>query len=514
MHTLFDWYGKRTVIATIVAIISLGGFGLYLNSDTSEEASEVVSPATTVAVATPLELQSTQSINLLGSVAAASEATILSERGGRVVSVRVSLGQSVSAGTIIATLENASEQAAVLQAEGVYEAALASAGQSIKQNDSSVRNAETALNSAQNNIVNAIQSSYSTANNTLTSVVDQFYSNPLGLSPGIRISGTDTSYLRSERIAFKSIMDEWRTEAQRVSYSAQSNTLLDTAEARIERLLLVVDHLLDATTSADRNATLNGQLVTSYSASLINERDALVATIQDIRAARNGLTQAEEALRRAAVSDTSGQTALTDAQVKQALGSLRAAQANLAKTIIRTPITGTVNALPVTVGDFISPSAQVALVANDQALEITTFVSEFDYDALQVGDEVRINNTATGIVTNLSNALDPATGKREVRIASTDPTLRAGDSVRITLETDTTAAPALDATFTLPLTAVRFAGEQGYVFIVEDGALVRVDVETNQVLNGDVTIEAGIAIDTPVVIDARGLQVGQVVTIR
>jgi len=56
-------------------------------------------------------------VSLVGTVRAVSEAQIQAERGGRVTSVRVKAGDFISAGTIIATLENASEYASLLQAE-------------------------------------------------------------------------------------------------------------------------------------------------------------------------------------------------------------------------------------------------------------------------------------------------------------------------------------------------------------------------------------------------------------
>lgn len=453
------------------------------------------------------------SLRTIGTVRAFESGAITAERGGRVVSVPVTLGQQVVAGQVIAQLENASERAAVTQAEGAFAAAEAAASQSVQQNDSGVRNAEIALASAQNGVVTAIQGGFNTANNTLVSTVDQFFANPLGLNPGIRIGRTDTAYLRSERIAFQDIMVEWRATSQAVSYSPGSLDELATSEAHTERLLQVVDHLIAATTEADTDDVLAGRPVTSYTPALIAERAALVASLQSMRAARLSLTQAEESLARAQIADNSGQADLAEAQVKQAQGALEAARANLAKTTLRTPVSGTINALSVRTGDFIAPNLQVATVANNEALEIVTFINTSERELLAVGDAVQIDSVATGTVIAISPAVDPATRKIEVRIAITGTaTIKNGDTVTIT----TTAASSMtEGPLTLPLTAVRFQDTDGYVFtITENNSLVSVPVTLGPVRGSYIVITEGITADQLVVADARSLAEGDEVTLR
>ena len=449
------------------------------------------------------------SLRTIGTVRAFESGAITAERGGRVVSVPVTLGQAVTAGQVIAQLENASERAAVTQAEGAFAAAQAAASQSVQQNDSGVRNAEIALQSAQNGVITAIQGGFTTANNTLVSTVDQFYANPLGLNPGIRIGRTDTPYLRTERIAFQDIMIEWRTTSQAVSYSPSSLDDLATSEAHTERLLQVVDHLIGATTEADSDDTLAGRPVTSYTPTLIAERGALVASLQSMRAARLALTQAEEGLARAQIADTSGRAELAEAQVKQAQGALDAARAALAKTTLRTPVSGTINALSVRTGDFIAPNVQVATVANNEALEVVTFINTTERNLVTIGDTVQIDGAASGTVIAISPAVDPATRKIEVRIAIDGTTsVKNGDTVTITTSA---TAPETNGPLTLPLTAVRFQDTNGFVF---ENRLVVVPVRLGPVRGSQIVITDGLAADQLVVADARGLAEGDEVTLR
>jgi RND family efflux transporter MFP subunit len=512
LTSLFRFVRTRPVVS-ISTVLVLVALWQIMRSDATPDVAPTAEPLPIVTLTSGAAQAGSVSLRTIGTVRAFSSGEITAERGGRVIAVPVTLGQSVAAGQIIAQLENATERAAVTQAEGALAAAEAAASQSVQQNDSGIRNAETALRTAENGMVSAIQASYNTANNTLLATVDQFFSNPLGLSPGIRIGGTDTSYLRRERIAFQGIMEEWSAFAQEVTYNSDTRIVLDDVIAHTERLLQVVDHLIAATTQADNGDVLNGQPVTSYTPILIAERAALVGSLQNLRAANLSLTQAEEARRRAEIGDTSGNAALSEAQIQQARGALEAARANLAKTILRSPVAGTVNALSVRTGDFISPNSQVATVANNTALEIVTFINPTEQSLVAIGDTVRVNETATGTVVAIAPAVDPVTRKVEVRIALSDTTaIQNGDTVTVTtLPTTTTVTDVL----TLPLTAIRFADTDGFVFQVSaDNRLERVPVTLGAVRGSSIIITGGIEATTLVVADARGLTEGDAVTIR
>jgi multidrug efflux pump subunit AcrA (membrane-fusion protein) len=66
----------------------------------------------------------------------------------------------------------------------------------------------------------------------------------------------------------------------------------------------------------------------------------------------------------------------------------------------------------------------------------------------------------------------------------------------------------------IPITALKVAGETYTVLTVEEGVLVARDVELGTLLGDKVVITSGVTLDTPIVIDARGLRVGQNVTIK
>jgi len=62
-------------------------------------------------------------LSIIGTVRSENEAVLNTESSGRVIRVYKNVGKFVNAGTIIAEIENSSERASVLQAQGMVEQA-------------------------------------------------------------------------------------------------------------------------------------------------------------------------------------------------------------------------------------------------------------------------------------------------------------------------------------------------------------------------------------------------------
>ena len=489
----------------IIAFLAIGTKLFIFNNDVDVADAEV--RATLVEVAPAASYASDNSVALVGTVRAVNEAQIQTERGGRVTSVRVKAGDSIPAGTIIATLENASEYASLLQAEGSYEAALAAAAQS----NVGVNETANNLNQALKNAENTYQGAYTTVSDMVYNSLDTFYSNPESGIVGLRIDGgSNTIFLNSEREAFRSLLSTWQGSSNADINSTNYNSLLSQAITNAERTRNLVDALLNRVNNAKETETLNGQPVTSYSAGLNANRATLNSLISSLTNARTAIENAEEAVTRAEIGGTSSTVSSANAQVKQALGSLRGAQANYEKTILRSSIAGTVNSLKVNTGDYLAPSTQVAEVANNNALEISVFVGEADLALVAIGDQVTIGNGTLGTVVSIAPGIDSTTQKTEVKIAAEDANLTNGDTVVVNLKIEN--RNEVDATLLIPITAVKFTASEGSVFVVEDNKLKSVPITIGEIRSNLIEVVDGITAKTPIIKDARGLSEGQLVT--
>lgn len=500
----FNLKTKRGAIHGVIALIIILIPVVYFVATKDDQVVEAETDTrATVFVGDVASLSSESNFTIIGTVSSQSQAKIQSEASGRVVTVPVSLGETVRAGAVIATLENASEYAALLQAEGAYEAAQAAASIS----DVGVRSAQNGVATAENSALSAYRNAYATIRTTFNADLDVIFADPERTyrTPGFRPKDFQQTEGRVDSLyaSFE------RTLATRKDISTASTvkTDLPTAIADTDNLLTLVRLLSSLISDGDIDESHN-VTETAYLSTLSNLESKLLATRSSLESAGSALTAAKETLAQAQIGGTDAKLSAANAQVKQSLGVLRAAQANYAKTIMRTPIAGTVNELSVEVGDFVGMQNRIALIANNNALQITAFVGENDRQRMSVGQTVLIEGRIEGVITEIAPAVDSDTKKFEIKIGTDDESLTNGDTVTVTIIDDTEVAEA-NAPLLVPITAIKFTLQDGVIFRVENEKLVSVPVKVGSIRGSFVEITEGIDRNAVIVVDARGLTEGQ-----
>lgn len=483
-RTLPLW--QQIVIAVIVAALLIAGITLLSGKKAEDKAAE----GRFVTLATVGELSgSGGSVDLIGTVRSVTEANILAKNGGTVTSVNTRVGGTVAAGTVIASLENAAERAAVLQAEGAYDAAVAArSGQSVGDTEETARD--------------AYRSAFTSLDTILENDVDTFFGSPTPVGPDLLLypSADTAARLSRERSRIDGLMTAY--ESGLATANARTpQALLDEAESTTRQVQTFVNQLADAANQRESRVT------PAQTVALASARSGVNGVIASLTSARSGLR-----------SGTVSATASADASVKQALGSLRAAQARLENTVVRAPIGGTVNFLPIRVGDYVTPMQHVATVAQNGALEIVAYVSEDNRDLLVAGGRVVVDGEYEGVVTSVAPALDPTTKQIEVRVAVTGASeLVNGQSVHIALPDlapEKATEVAEQGPVLLPLASVKLrAGDRIVFSLDEDSRLVAHTVTVGEVRGDRIEITSEIPADLRIVADARGLAEGEKVQV-
>jgi len=474
-------YGKAIVIALILLVV----FGVpALFSGAPASTSGAVRAVTLQSVA---ELSGNVSgASVVGTVRSRSEAQIRAEASGTVRSVNTALGASVPAGYVLAELENDSERAQVTQAEGAYDAAVAArAGVSPTDVVAAARN--------------AYRDAFETLDTTLETQVDTVFGGPTPAGPNLLINpiGSDTTRLSRERKRLAGVMD-----TERASFVDAATTdpeaLLQRIETITREVAVFVNELAEAVNATNSNASA------TQVAAITSARSTITGILSSVTGARATLR-----------SGASGSTAAVDASVKSALGTLRLAQASLEKTRVRAPIGGTVNYLPIRVGDYVGSLDHVATVAQNGALEILAFASEEALEGVVVGEAVLVEELHAGTITSIAPALDPITKQIEVRVAvGIESGLVNGQSVRMTLPGVVASSTESTGPVLLPLSSVKLSAGNRVVFTAdESGRLSAIQVEIGDVVGERIQILSPLPSELRIVTDARGLSDGQYVKV-
>lgn len=477
---------QQIVIGVALAVALIGGISMIHSLGKTKAAEDTYR---TVLLETVSSLSGgADGGSVIGSVRSVAEADILAESGGTVRVVRADLGSTVGGGAVIAELENAAQRAAVLQAEGAYDAAVA-ARTAVSPSDSSLT------------VRNAYRTAYTTLDSLAKGEIDSFFGEETPLGPRTLITSTTYSadYLSRKRAKLDSMMDAWSSH-QATAQSTDPLALLDEAQNVLDYTATLLNELSVAANEPNSGATAT-------------QRSNLATARASVNAQSAAITGARESYRGKSVTST----ASVDASVKQALGVLRGAQAQLEKTIIRAPIGGTVNFLPIRVGDYVTAYQHVATVAQNGSLEVVAYVSESEREQLSAGAKVKIDSMYDGVVTRIAPALDPNTRQIEVHIAVSGKAdkLVNGQSVRVSLPgAPAKVANASEGPVMLPLAAVKLRADDRVVLTVdESGRIVAHPVTIGEVHGDRIEVLSGVSSDMRIVTDARGLSEGEKVTV-
>jgi multidrug efflux pump subunit AcrA (membrane-fusion protein) len=489
----WQWYRARSLwfqigIGVVALIVIIGGISFLLKGAPEAGTAQV----RTVTLGSVSELSGNGGgASIVGSVRSVTEAELHAEIGGTVKSVHTSLGAYVPAGFVIADLDNASQAAAVLQAEGAYDAAIAA------------RDAQS-LPDTRNTARDAYRAAYTSIDTAIENDIDQFFGSPTPTGPRLLINQGHSQDLGRKRQALDIRMQAWQARLA-TSATADPATLLDQAIADTQAVSSFLLELSNAANETDSDANV------VQIAALADARATVDATLARLQSAKGSLR-----------SGSVGATASADASVKSALGTLRAAQANYEKTRVRATIGGTVNYLPIKAGQYVTALEHVATVANNGALEIVAYVPEESRNSLSVGMKVQVEGDHAGTVTAVAPALDPTNKQIEVHIAvEATPDLVNGQSVRITLPAETAAdiqktasSTSTSSTVLLPLTSVKLLSDSRAVFTVDtEGRVVAHTVTIGDVVGDRIEVLSGVSPDMRIITDVRGLSAGQKVQV-
>jgi RND family efflux transporter MFP subunit len=492
---------KNSLLLGAVVILFVIGITM-LRGSTPASVPTTTTPGVTLDTVSNLS-EGGSSLSIAGVVQSQTEATVRAEKSGKVTSLHYALGSSVSAGAVIAELENASERAAVLQAQGAAQAATAGANVS-----------QTTLAGAKGASVTALLSAYATVDTTVRGSIDPMFSNPESAQPQFTVASAN-SQAKIDAESKRSYLSPLLTrEHARVATLSTSDDLISEFTKAESELRVISDFFDTVIVTLNAGIATNGisePTLATYKATATGARASITAALSSMVSARQSLQTALQNSATGSDTASASQAALTQAQ-----GTLAAARANLEHSIIRAPISGTINSLTLKLGDFVQAGSPVVTVANNHALEVLAYITANDAAAIAVGSKATIQETTEGVVTRIAPAIDPLTKKIEVRIGITKNTsLINGQSVSVVIK-GTTQKPNTTLTrLTIPLTALKIGAEGMSVFTVSASSTLEAHiVKIGELLGDRVVITEGVTPEMTIVTDARGLRSGETVTVR
>lgn len=215
--------------------------------------------------------------------------------------------------------------------------------------------------------------------------------------------------------------------------------------------------------------------------------------------AQIGYNAAKEAYDLAAGISRGDTQETVDAGLHAAEVALKAQARQLEYTKIYAPISGIIEQKNVSEHDLTAVSQPAYIVSNKSLMTVQFSVSQTAVTNLAVGDAVQVENagkTVQGTITEIPTMVDPQNGLFTIKasVDQADMPLYTGAIVKIYADTDKATDSIL-----VPSDAIYYDGEKPYLYLYQDGAAVKTEVETGISDMKNIQIISGITAEDEVI---------------
>lgn len=441
-----------------------------------------------------------QEVSVTGLVKPAQNVDLAFEKIGKVSNVYVKVGDKVKIGQTLVILNNRDIAAQLLQAEAGLEAEQAKLSEikkgtrpeEIQAAETEISNAEKSLNDAQINLENVknkasadLQNVYNVALTTIQKSVTIGKSALMTLSDVqlTHFNGTDADSNKladAKAVAIKSLLgaenkgrlnSEFISELNGGAFGIVQDTVNNPTYDNIDNAILKTSGALQDVLTALNTIPVNTLLTSTEKTNVSTEKtnvsteintistkkeaimvqkmtnNSNIATAEaSVNTAQNTLLSAQDDLNLKKAGYTLEQISNQEAKVKSAQANVENYRAQLAKTIISSPINGIVTKQEAKIGEIVSANSTLVSIISEAKFEIEAHIPEADIAKVKINDDAKVTLDAYGneVVFEVKvTSIDPAetviegvsTYKTKFQFIKEDEKIKSGMTANIDIAT-------------------------------------------------------------------------------
>lgn len=469
------WHGLKAhkkLTIFIILVVLFGGYQMVRAAKAGSTA-----PVYTIAPASIGNI--VQTVSGSGQVTAANQLDVTSQASGAVTSIAVNVGDHVTKGQLLATIDDTNARNSLRSAELQY----AQITEPPKAGD--VTNARNSMQKAYTDALSTVRGSFTDLQTIIPGLNSLLYDQNayLGTANSVYLTSSGASYRTAAGVSFDAAKSAYQdllksyatlpptptNEVQRQLVS-DTNKMLTKVATALKDTQSAITYITANETQYQVNGAATARTNVASWLSMVNSNVSATAN------ASNSITSTENSLNELLAGPDS-----LDLQSSQL--SLQQAQSTYSNYFVRAPFDGIVGRIPVSLYNSASGSTVIATIVGDQ--KITTIsLNEVDAAKVRVGQPAQITFdaisgfTATGTVSqvDLVGTVSSGVVSYNVRIAidTRDERIRPGMSLNVTITTN-----RKDGVLIVPSAAVKTLNGQSYVQVLDRSALPQ-----TQVMNG------------------------------
>jgi RND family efflux transporter MFP subunit len=459
-----------------------------------------------------------------GTVTPAQNPDLAFQTGGRVARVSVAVGDKVSRGEVLASLDLSSLIAQRAQAQASVAAAQAKLDEmqsgprsvDVSAKQTAVDQAQTTLSNHYASVPTTAQKAYDQSFSGVSSATNNLFNSPNSSSPTFSLLISDSQLavvLNNERTQINGDLSKWNTEVASLSGSTRQSALDAALQDSLVHLSLVRQYcnsLLVALGEASASGSASQSTISTAQTDVGNLRDTvngLIATVQGLQQQLSSDTlavqAAKDALNQLNASATPQDIESQLASVASAQASVANYDAQIANAEIIAPFSGTVASVQVKAGQTVPDTTTAISLLPEGALEVDVYLTEVDIAHIAVGDSAVVTLDAFGpttqfdaTVSSIDHAPTTPQGspnatpayKTTLQLTTSDQRITSGMSANATI-----IGAQKDGALIIPRSAVIQNGAQDFVLVPQGKTIVERPVELGITSTSTVEVVSGLS---------------------
>lgn len=457
-------------------------------------------------------------LSVVGTVEAPETANLGFSQSGRIARVNAKVGDFVSAGSVLANIENGDLQASLMQKQAVLEkekANLATKIQGTRPEELSI--SEQKYKDALSAYITALHTAYFKTEEAVLTNIDDVFKNGTSVNPTIQIVNDDYRLeidINLKRLKLTEKLSEWKDVMSGLDLDSNNTDLIAKSQKITADAFIIAKSLVSGltaiTTDLGENSGYTLAVINSYRVSINDAGQEISSASLTFDTALSSLNTARNNFSLDKAGYTQNELSAQTAVVKASEADVLNAQSQLNKTIVRAPFDGVITKMDAKVGEIASSnSSNISMISNGLFL-IKSNVPEVYISSLNVGNTASTTLDAFGpnkffglkVV-----AIDPAQTviggvsnyKTTLQFLSEDKLIRPGMTANVVIVTN-----EIPNTFVLPLGAVFTKNNKKFIQIKSGKNIIDQEVELGTASSvGEVQIISGVKNGDEVVLNPK-----------
>ncbi len=441
-------------------------------------------------------------VSAIGKVKPAESVDLAFEKSGRIININASIGSKISAGMILAVLDNSELTAQLAQSEAgskvekakLEELRLGPKPEEIKIQETKIENAKISLEDAKRNAINQLNDAYTKSDDAVRNKTDQIFDNPKTSNPQLKFLTNDSNldnYLRFERLVVEDLLKSWKASLNQLAITNSFPSNIDLSRKNLNEIKTFLEKAALAVNSLTPSTGLTQSTIDSWKSDISTARTNTSAAINNVssadeklRTAESSLSLAEQELILKKSGSTNEQIIAQEARVEEAEANIKNIKAQISKTALISPINGTITKKDAETGQIITAGKTIFSIISESRLEIESNIPETDIAKIKINNTAKITLDAYGseiIFEAKVVAIEPAetiiegvsTYKTTLNFIDSDTRVKPGMTANIEILT-----AAKENIIIIPQRAVISADEEKIVKILENDNIKDVKIKT------------------------------------